>query len=187
MSDSARRGFIPIRSQVGGTGALRTRLYETTANLLAPLGVGDPVSFISGVIQRWTTAAASAFVGVVTAVYNTDKRPLTHNLPTRAAYLNTSTAGWVQVCDDPHAVYVVECATSIGLSNIGQSVDVNVSSLNSATGISRAHIANATAAGATTPDSFRIIGLAPSEIAVTAAGSPNNDIEVTPILHIFTK
>jgi len=185
MADSARRGFVPIRSQVGGSGALRSRLYETTANLLAPLGVGDPVVLISGVVQRWTTAAASAFIGVVKGVYNSDKRPLTHNLPTRAAYLNTSTAGWVDVIDDPAAVWEVECATSIGLSNVGQMCDVNISGLNSASGISRFHIQNATADAVM--NTFRIIGLSPREIASTTAGSPNNDIEVVAGIHLWRR
>ena len=184
MSTSRRNGFVPCRSLTGGQ-TFRTGMYQTSTNLVRTLGIGDPIVAVSGYVQRWTTANASSFVGVVRAVYNSNKRPTTFNQPTLGPYLPASTAGWVEVYDDPHITYTVECVTSIGQSLMGLPTDVNISALTSATGISGFHLQTATASDIS--GNFRIIGLAPSELAVTAAGSPNNRVEVAVVLHAYNR
>ena len=182
MAIGGKRGFVPIRNQVGGAD-FRSNLYRVTTDLLSPIFSGDPVSLVSGQVQRWTTANSANFIGVVKACYDSNKRPLTHSLPTKAAFINTSTAGFVDVYDSPHTNFTVACEVSVGSSMIGQSAIIAVSGGNSATGISRSHIA-AVSAGDTTAN-FRIVGLSPLEQAVTAAGSPGQEIEVTPVVHLF--
>ena len=182
MAESFRRGFVPGRHLTGAKTA-RSNLYPTDANLLAPLGVGDAVVLSSGYLQRYTTAAAASHLGVVKALYDSNRRPFTHTLPTRAAYLPISTAGWVDVYDDPDQTFIVECRVSIGPSDRGLIAEVNVTGMNSATGISRMHVEEATASDAA--GIWRIIGLAPSELAVTAGGSTNNDIEVVAVIHLY--
>lgn len=184
MSVSARKGFVPCRLLNGGQ-AFPMRRYQTDTNLLRTLAVGDPVTLNSGFLQRWVTAQASGFVGVVAAVYNSNGRPLTFNQPTGGPYLPASTAGFIDVFDSPSLTYVVECQTSIGQSDIGKTADVNVTAVQTAAGISGFHLTKATAQGS--PDmNFRIIALAPSELAVTAAGSPNNKVEVQIIRHLYS-
>ncbi len=183
MSKSFRRGFVPARSQTGGGGAPRSKLYPTNTDLVQPLGIGDPVCMINGYVQRWTTANASAFLGIVRACYDANKKPLTFSLPNQAPYLPASTAGWVDVMDDPDQALVIECAASVGQSMIGGFATVEISAVNTNTGISNFFAAGVTAADAT--GAFRVVGLAPSETATTAAGSPNNDIEVLPVLHVY--
>ena len=185
MSVVNKRGFTPIRGQVGGSSSFRSRLYEARELRDHPLSIGEPVTLQAGFVQRATagSAAATNFIGVVKALYNADKRPLTHSLPTRAAYLNTSVAGWVEVYDDPKQAYQVQCVDSVGPSNIGGVAWIETSAVDSATGVTRTHVILTSVAGGT--PLFRIIGLAPSELAVTTAGSPNNNIEVVPIAGLF--
>lgn len=182
MADNARRGFVPTRSMNGASGALRHKLYHTSANRGHPLFIGDPVSMTVGEIVRTTGASAESttFVGVVAAVLDTNKKPLQG---TDKVYLNTSVAGWVDVIDDRDAVFTVECETTIDQSRIGAVAWVNVTAGNSATGISR-YCVNLTSAAGGIP-LWRIVGLAPTEVAVTADGSVNNDIEVVAIDGIY--
>ena len=187
MADSARRGFVPTRSLAGGgSGALRSKLYHTSANRSSPLFVGDAVSMAAaqGELIRTTSASADStnYVGIVQALYDTNKKPLQG---TGRIFLNTSVAGWVGVMDDPNAVLLVECETTIDQSRVGAVAWINVSanSLSSATGISKTSV-NLTSAAGGIP-LFRIIGLAPTEVAVTADGSLNNDVEIVAIDGLF--
>lgn len=185
MATSAKKGFVPSRHLNAVTGAPRTKLYEADGNRAHTLAVGDPVILTAGFVVRQTNASADStnFLGVVRAVYDTNKRPLTFSMPTRPPYLNTSVAGWVDVIDDPNMTYIVECATSVGPSNIGGAVYVDATAVNSATGISQYVVTLTSAAGGNAQ--WRILGLAPTEIASTAAGSGNNRIEVAAVAGLF--
>jgi len=185
MATSAKKGFQPAQHLTGGSNAPRTKLYEADGNRGHTLAVGDPVILSSGFVVRQTNASADStnFLGVVAAVYDTNKKPLTFSMPNRPAYLNTSTAGWVGVIDDPNMSYIVECATSVGPSNIGNTVWVDATVANSATGISQ-YTVTLTSANGGNPQ-WRVLGLAPTEIASTAAGSPNNRIVVAPVAGLF--
>lgn len=185
MATSAKKGFVPSRHLTGGSNAPRTKLYEADGNRGHTLAVGDPVRLAAGYVVRQTNASADStnYLGVVRAVYDSNKKPLTFSMPTRPPYLNTSVAGWVDVIDDPNMTYIVECATSVGPSDIGGAVWVDATVANSATGISQYTVTLTTAAGGN--PQWRIIGLAPTEIASTAAGSPNNRIEVAAVAGLF--
>ena len=181
MATSAPKGFVPARHMSGGTNASRTKLYETAGNRASTLGVGDPVVLSSGYIVRQTNASADStnYIGVVRAVYDSNKRPLTFSQPTRPPYLNVSVAGWVDVIDDARMSYIVECDTSVGPSNIGAVAWVSAVAVNSATGISQYTVTLTSAAGGT--PQWRVIGLAPTDAVTTAAGFANNRIEVLAI------
>jgi hypothetical protein len=179
MSVSRKTGFTPSRSLAGGgSGALRSKLYHTSANRGHPLFIGDPVSMTGGEIVRTTgtSSESTSFVGIVQGVYDTNKKPLQG---TGRVYLNTSVAGWVDVCDAPDAIFEVQCETSIDQSRVGAVAWVNASGGNSATGISR-YTVNLTSAAGGNP-LFRIVGLAPREVAVTADASLDNLVEVVAI------
>jgi hypothetical protein len=185
MSDSQRRGFVPTRSLTGGgSGALRHKLYHTSANRSTPIFLGDAVSLSGGELIRSSTGSADStnFVGIAMGLYDTNKKPLQG---TGRIFLNTSVAGYVDVMDDPTAILTVECETCIDQSRVGAVAWLNVSanSQSSATGISKTCV-NLTSAAGGNP-LFRIVGLAPGEVAVTADGSLNNQVEVVAIDGIY--
>jgi hypothetical protein len=124
MSDSQRRGFVPTRSLTGGgSGALRHKLYHTSANRSTPIFLGDAVSLSGGELIDQSRVGA-------------------------VAWLN-----------------------------------VSANSQSSATGISKTCV-NLTSAAGGNP-LFRVVGLAPGEVAVTADGSLNNQVEVIAIDGIY--
>jgi hypothetical protein len=183
MAQNRRTGFTPSRSLAGGgSGALRSKLYHTSANRGHPLFIGDPVTLTGGEIVRTTGTSSDStnFVGIVQGVYDTNKKPLQG---AGRVFLNTSVAGWVDVMDDPNAVFEVQCETSIDQSRVGAVAWVNVTAGNSATGISR-YCVNLTSANGGNP-LFRVVGLAPREVAVTADGSVDNLVEVVAIDGIY--
>lgn len=185
MATSRRKGFVPARHLTGGSNAPRTKLYQAAEARAHTLAVGDPVVLSGGFVARQTDASADStnFLGVIRAVYDTNKRPLTFSQPTRPPYLNVSVAGWVDVIDDPDMTYIVECATSVGPSNIGNTVWVDATAANSATGVSQ-YVVTLTSAAGGNPQ-WRVIGLAPTDLVTSAAGSPNNRIEVAPVAGLF--
>ena len=179
MAQNRRTGFTPSRSLAGGgSGALRSKLYHTSANRSTPLFIGDAVSMSGGeiVVTQGTSALGQSYVGIVQGVYDTNKKPLQG---TGRVYLNTSVAGWVDVMDDRNAVLEVQCETTIDQSRVGAIAWINVTAGNSATGISRQCVNLTSAAGAF--PLFRIVGLAPREVATSADGSVDNLIEVIAI------
>jgi hypothetical protein len=185
MATSKRRGFVPSRHLTGGTGAPRSKLYEAVETRSTPLAIGDAVTLdAAGAVIALTNATADTarFLGVVRALYNTDKRPLTHNLPNTAAFLPTSVAGFVDVMDDPDMTFIVECDTSVGLSNIGQAVFIVVTAMNTAVGVSRMHVTLTTVAGSPVP--FRIIGLSPFDEVTGETGAANR-VEVVAVAGLF--
>ena len=185
MATSNRKGFVPSRHLTGGSGAPRTTLYqaiEARAHALAP---GDPVVLsATGAVERLTNATAdvSRYLGVVRACYDSNKRPLTHNLPTQAAYLPTSVPGYVDVVDDPDMTFIVECETSIGLSDIGQPVWVVATAPNAATGVSRYHVTRTSVDGS--PVLFRVMRISPFDEAKGESGAGNR-VEVAVVNGVF--
>lgn len=180
MATSAKKGFVPVRTLGGGTYG-RSKLYQAQEARAHTLAVGDPVVLSGGYVTRQTNATADStnYLGVIRAVYDTNKRPLTFSQPNRPPYLNTSVAGWVDVIDTPDQVYAVQIAASVGPSDIGSSLWVDATACNSATGISQYVVTQSTAAGGF--PQWRLIGISPLDLATTAAGSPNNRVEVVAV------
>lgn len=183
MATANKRGFVPARSQAGGCGAPRSKLYPTDGNQASPLFLGDPVALSSGYVVRLTTALSTSFIGIVRGVYDANKKPKTHSLPTGQNFVPASTAGWVDVMDDPDMSYVVECEVSVGQGDVGKIAVIGVTAGNSATGLSRFHIAGVTAADATS--TFRIVGIAPTFDPSGTDTGAGNDVEVVAINHLL--
>lgn len=186
MATSNRRGFVPSRHLTGGTGAPRSKLYIAKETRATPLAIGDAVKHdaTTGGIVALTAATAdpARYIGVVRALYDTNKRPLTHNLPGTAAFLPTSVAGFADVVDDPDMTFIVECDTSVGNTNIGAAAWVVVTAMNTAAGVSKMHVTLTTVAGS--PELFRIIGISPFDEAKGETGAGQR-VEVVAINGLF--
>lgn len=183
---SKRRGFVPSRHLTGGTGAPRSKLYFASETRATPLAIGDAVkqdATTGGVVAMTNATADQArYIGVVRALYDTNKRPLTHSMPTRAAFLPTSVAGFADVMDDPDMLFVVECDTSVGNTNIGQAAFIVTTAMNTAVGVSKMHVTLTTVAGS--PELFRIVGISPFD-EVTGEAGANARVEVVAINGLF--
>src|SRR3546814_7270612 len=107
MATSNKRGFVPARSQAGGCGAPRSKLYPTDGNQASPIFVGDPVALSGGYIVRLTTAASVSFIGIVRGVYDSNKKPFTHRLPAGGHFIAASALGYAAVVDDPGLSFIV--------------------------------------------------------------------------------
>jgi hypothetical protein len=93
-SSNSPRGLVPSR-RLDGQVPGRVKLYETGGRNAAAIYKGDPVYLdTNGEIQvmTGTSAGAPALLGVVAQIYNSNKRPLTHNLPSTPHRIDASTA-----------------------------------------------------------------------------------------------
>ncbi len=197
MSINNPRGFIEGRN-LGGRVAPITRLRQVKAagdSGAHQKYAGDPVVLVSGNtvarIAAAATAAALPVLGVIRAVYADGTyphiRPLTHNLPTTPNRIDASTAGWVEVNEDPHQTYIVNTDATVVSTLVGQYVDVTANTPNSAAGRSGFSIEVATGvntAANTAP--FQVIGIAPNNLDGIIGGENNQDVEVIIAQHTWT-
>jgi hypothetical protein len=189
MSTNNPRGFIEGRN-LGGRVAPKTRLRRVKANGVSGSSqkfAGDPVVLVSGNtvarIPAAATAAALPILGVIRAVYEDGTypqiRPKTHSLPTNGNFIPASTAGWVDVNEDPHQTYIVNTDATVVSTLVGQFVDVTANTPNTAAGRSGMTIEVATGtntAAATVP--FQVVGIAPNNLDGITGGENNQDVEV---------
>jgi hypothetical protein len=183
MATSNKRGFVPARSQTGGSGAPRSKLYSTDGNQASPLFVGDPVALTGGYIVRLTSALQTSFLGIVRGVYDSNKKPKTHSLPAGGNFIAASAVGYADVVDDPDMTFIVDCEVSVSPSAVGKTAVIGASGGNTATGISRFHIVATN--GATASATFRIVGIAPTLDPSGTDTGAGQDIEVIAINHVF--
>lgn len=179
-SPAGKRGFVPTRSQTGAQ-TFRQLLYPVSANYATALFIGDPIVLSGGRAQAWTTAAAASLVGVASAFYDSNKRPLTFSQPTRGPFLPASTGGYVSVIDDPNITFTIELAVSAGPSVVGQIITIEASGGNTATGVSRYFAAGVTASDAS--GNFRVVAISSNEL--DGLGGTGNDVEVVPVIHLY--
>lgn len=193
MSTDNPRGFVE-HSHLSGANSPATRLYRVKADGVSgsfQKFPGDPVVLVSGhSVARLPvagTAAALPVLGVVRAVLNDDKRPLTFNQPSVGGpFLPASTAGWVEVNVDPHQTYLVNTDSSVLSTLIGQFVDVTANNPNTAAGRSGFSIEIATGTNtATNSQSFQVIGIGDNNLDGIVDGDNNQDVEVIISRHIF--
>ena len=173
------RGFVPLRSLHGHTSFV-TRQYPVSSNNPTTIFPGDPVTLnASGNVIRITTSAVSVnappVLGVVAAVLNSDRRPQTFTQPTRGPYLPASTAGFVDVYDDPDMTFLVNADSAASQNDIGRFVRVTAGAPNTAAGISGFSLLMVQATGSSVGHRFRILALGPNEDRTFSA---NNDMEV---------
>ena len=189
------RGFVEHR-HLSGAVSPATRMYRIKAN--GDSGAhdkfaGDPVVLVSGRsiarIAAAATAASLPVLGVIRAVYNGSKRPLTHNLPATAHFIAASTDGWADVNVDPHQTYLVNSDGTVVSTLIGQYCDVTANTPASAAGRSGFSIEVATGpntAANTAP--FQVVDIGANNLLETdiVGGVDNADVEVIIAQHTFT-
>lgn len=173
---SPRQGFIPSRD-------VDPRFIRNVpVNALAKeVAKGDAVTLINGLAAACSGATnpTKAGFGVVLAVYTTAGRPLTFQ---NTKYIASGNVGRADVLIDPSMTYLVQCVTSVGPSNIGTNVMIDVSAANTTTGISGMSVD--IPASASIGELFKIINIAPSENLIgrysqgVVGGGANNGVEV---------
>lgn len=170
---ASRQGFIPSRQPVPDW----IRNYPAQASTNQSIAKGDAVALLNGVIVPATAGQDPALTGygVVVAVYTTANRPLTFN---NTKLIASAGVGRVDVCFDPNQTYYVQCVTSVGLSNIGKNVAIDVSGANPALGISGMSVT--VPASASTNDLFKLIDIGPFDelSGKETGGGINNGVEV---------
>ena len=188
------RGLVEYRKLGSGHCNTQTRWRRVKADSASGAHqkfAGDPVVLVSGDtvarIPVAQTAASLPILGVIRAVYNSDKRPLTHNLPSTGNFIPASTAGWVEVNEDPNQTYLCNTDATVVSTYIGQYVELTANTPNTAAGRSGFSVEVATGtntAAATVP--FQIVGLGPENIDGTVAGGDNNqDVEIVIYNHVW--
>ena len=168
-----RIGFVPSRDP--SIGSVRDLPAAATTN--QSIAKGDAVTLLNGVIVPCTAGQDPALLGygVVLDVVTTAGRPLTFQTVKMIA---SAGVGRVRVCFDPDQTYYVQCVTSVGASNIGKNVTIDVSASNATTGLSGMSVD--IPASASVGDLFKIINISPFEELGgkgTGAGA-NNGVEV---------
>lgn len=197
MSTNNPRGFIEGRN-LGGRVAPISRLRRVKANGASGTNqkfAGDPVTLVSGNtvarINASSTASDRPILGVIRAVYQDGTYPqvraLTHSLPAGGNFLAASTAGWVDVNEDPDQTYMVNTDATVVSTLVGQYVDVTANTPNTAAGRSGFSIRVASGvntAANTVP--FQVVGIAPNNLDGITGGENNQDVEVIIQHHVWT-
>lgn len=169
----SRIGFVPSRDP--SVGWVRNLPAQASTNQV--IAKGDAVSFVNGIIVPATAGQDPAQVGygVVLACYTTANRPLTFQTN---KLIVSAGVGRVDVCIDPDQTYIVQCVASVGPSNIGKNVTIDVSAANALTGISGMSVT--IPASASINDLFKIINFSPFEelSGKETGGGTNNGVEV---------
>lgn len=172
-----RNGFIPSRQPA--IDWIRNMPVNALAKEVAK---GDAVTLLNGNVLACSAGQdpTKQGFGVVLAVYTTAGRPLTFQ---NTKYIASGNVGRADVCLDPNQTYYVQCVTSVGGSNIGSNLILDVSAANSTTGISGQAVD--IPASASQKDLFKIINIGPFDGAYTGSysqgttgGGPNNGVEV---------
>lgn len=197
MSTNNPRGFVESRN-LGGRVAPVSRMRRVKANGASGSHqkfAGDPVVLVSGNTVARIPAAGSAagmpVIGVIRAVYQDGTypgiRPRTHSLPTTGNFIPASTAGWVEVNEDPDQTYFVNTDATVLSTLVGQYVDVTANTPNTAAGRSgfSIEVATGTNTASNTP-AFQVIGIAPNNLDGIIGGENNQDVEVVIANHTFT-
>lgn len=166
------------------------RRVNVSANGTDTIAKGDAVCMVNGVCVRASSGqdpTNSQGFGVVLAVYTTAGRPLTFYA---SKIIGSAQPGLADVCFNPDQTYYVQCVTSVGLSNLGKNLVVDVSAANSLTGLSGMSVD--IPASASQNDYFKLINIGPFDQlgGINTGGGPNNGVEVrwnNHFLHATTK
>lgn len=186
MATNNPRGFVPSRHLNGNLTPSHNQ-YRVSANNPTAIFIGDAVELFSdGKVRVMDAGDESAetrgVLGIVRSVYDSNARPLTHSLPATGQFIDGSTAGYVDVCDDPDTIFLVSTDATADQSMIGQFVAVTAGSANSTVGISGQQIKLAEATASAIGHRFMIVGVGPNEQAIGGLGDNvfalNQDVEV---------
>ena len=188
------RGFVPSR-HLSGRIDFSHNLMRVSANNPTSLMIGDPVFLGSdGKVRRVATSAVSvgdrAPIGVVRGVYNSDGRPLTHNLPDTGQFIAASTQALVDVCDDPDVIFLVNADSAMNQGQIGTFVRCTAGPANTALGRSGFQIRAVDSTASAVGHHFQVVGVGPNEklsgLGDTAFGA-NQDVEVIIVDHHYRR
>lgn len=191
MSRNNPRGFVEINSRPESAHFVRRfKRKADGAAAATEIRAGDPVTAVSGhSVQRMSntaTAASLPLLGVVRAVYNSNGRPFTHNLPTSRLAIPASTAGEVDVNTDPSQLYLASTDATVVSTLIGQFVDVTANVAGTAAGRSGFAIEVSGAANTAAPNRpFQVIQIAPNNLDGITGGENNQDVVVRIANHAF--
>ena len=191
------RGLVEYRHMMGHV-CPRTRRYRVKADAISGAAqkfAGDLVTLVSGdtvaVYGAGGSAASVTPVGVIRAVYDSNGRPFTHQLPAGGPFIPASTAGWVEVNIDPWQTYLANADATVASTHVGQFVDVTANTASTAAGRSGFSVRLAGAANtATNALPLQIIAIGDNErdsLTDTGltGGESNQDVEVRIAVHGF--
>ena len=188
------RGFVPTR-HLSGRIDFSHNLMRVSANNPTRIFIGDPVFLgADGKVRVIATSAVSvgdrAPIGVVRGVYNSDGRPLTHNLPGTGQFIAASTQAFVDVCDDPDVIFLVNADSAANQAQIGQFVRATAGPANTALGRSGFQLRMVDQTASAVGSHFQIVGVGPNEklsgLGDTAFGA-NQDLEVIIVDHHYRR
>lgn len=197
MATNNPRGFVEHK-HLSGSLSPRTALRRVKAGGASGSHQkfpGDPVVLVSGnTVARIPvagTAAALPVLGVIRSVLQDgdmhEGRPFTHSLPTNGAFIPASTAGWVEVNEDPHQTYLVNTDATVVSTLIGQFVQATANTPTTAAGRSgmTIEVGTGTNTGAATVP-FQVISLGANNLDGFVGGEGNQDVEVIIKRHAWT-
>jgi hypothetical protein len=177
---------------LGGRVAPITRTRKTKADHTRyAIFPGDPVILVSGdAVSRIrlgadaTTNDTGRVLGVVRAVLNSNGRPKTHSLPGGDLHVPASTAGFVQVNEDPSQTFLVSTDTTATSGMVGRFVRLTANAPNSAAGISGLLVANNLVHVTGTANApFQVVGLGANNLDGWVDNETGQDIEVMIAFH----
>ena len=163
---ATRNGF-QLSGHLHGTVCPPAHRYQKTAtqSVDSVIYVGDPVALTSaGVVTRahanndagGGVNNSQNYIGICTGIFETeDGRPLTHRTNKFAA---SGDAFWIDVIDDPDAIWEASYGLSANQTAIGQLTGIIYETPVTAAGISGAGLASAASLVSASP-SFRVIGI----------------------------
>jgi hypothetical protein len=165
MAIKTRNGF-QLSGHVNGQVSPASHRYQksTTQGANSVIYVGDPVALTSaGTVSRYHANTSAGWpetwnwLGVCTGIFETeDGRPLTHRTNKFAA---TSDSFWIDVIDDPDAVWEVSYGATANQTVIGSLAYVQYATPVTAAGISGAGLSSAQPAATAVAAGLRIIGV----------------------------
>ena len=171
-------GFRPSGNLTGGAGAIQTRRFQKSSDGTDDelIYVGDPIKLnADGTVSRLLvadySAAAGALVGVAVRIMTSeDGKPKTHSLPAQHPNISlTADTDWIDVTTDPNIIYEVVGNAAATQASIGAAFNVDVTSRNTAAGISGYKLDLASSSRTTAP--FKVIGVSKRTLTHVSADS----------------
>lgn len=142
-------GLMPI------TFGARVRRYKVDSSNATRIGLNDPVKMENdGCVTL--AAATNTILGVVTGVFNKGRVPIIY------LAASISEVGYVDVCDDPNALFVIQdddstVGTGTVAADVGVCCDILATNCDTTSGLSKVEMNITTVSG--TDGQLRIVGL----------------------------
>lgn len=179
-----RNGFTPSRQPTADW----IRRLPASAGGNLPICKGDAVYSLNGMLTACTAGVNPGNpigYGVVIACYTTAGRPFTFS---NIKLIASGTPGMVDVCFDPNQTYVVRCKSSVGPTQIGRNISIDMSggAVNATLGISGQCVDILASAVTGTTEYFKLLNISPFDqlsgqyngTSTGTLGSANQGVEV---------